>query len=136
MSIQPVKYNLGRRVPTNATLGTVGSSFAADAGSLFNFNDKRIINTISIEDIPDHGELACTYLLRANLTFYHIIVNRRELAALFDKLTGKCRLCMQHLLISLDSGEVRSFQDIRDAMSARLEITFLDAHAAAYVLKS
>jgi hypothetical protein len=41
---------------------------------------------------------------------------------------------MQHLLISLESGEVRSFQDIRDATSARLEITFLDADAAAYVL--
>ena len=41
---------------------------------------------------------------------------------------------MQHLLISLKLGEVRSFQDIRDATSARLEITFLDAHAAAYVL--
>ena len=39
-----------------------------------------------------------------------------------------------HLLISLGLGEVRSFQDIRDATSARLEITFLDAHAAAYVL--
>jgi hypothetical protein len=38
---------------------------------------------------------------------------------------------MQHLLISLESGEVRSFQDIR---SARLEITFLDADAAAYML--
>jgi hypothetical protein len=41
---------------------------------------------------------------------------------------------MQHLLISVESGEVRSFQDIRDATSTRLEITFLDAHAAAYVL--
>jgi hypothetical protein len=41
---------------------------------------------------------------------------------------------MERLLISLESGEVRNFQDIRDATSARLEITFLDAHAAAYVL--
>lgn len=41
---------------------------------------------------------------------------------------------MQRLLISLELGEVRSYQDIRDATSARLEITFLDAHAAAYVL--
>jgi hypothetical protein len=41
---------------------------------------------------------------------------------------------MQHLLISLKSGKVRSFQDIRDATSARLDITFLDANAAAYVL--
>jgi hypothetical protein len=41
---------------------------------------------------------------------------------------------MQHLLISLESGEVRSFQDIRDATSARLEITFLDADTAANVL--
>ena len=41
---------------------------------------------------------------------------------------------MQHLLISFESGEVRSFQEIRDATSARLEITFSDAHAAAYVL--
>ena len=41
---------------------------------------------------------------------------------------------MQHLLMSLESGEVGSFQDIRDATSARLEITFLDADAAAYVL--
>ena len=40
---------------------------------------------------------------------------------------------MQYLLISLES-EVRSFQDIRNATSARLEITFLDADAAAYVL--
>lgn len=62
------------------------------------------------------------------------IVNRRELVALFNKLTGKCRKCKQCLLISLESGEVRNFQDIRDATSARLEITFLDAHAAAYVL--
>ena len=37
-------------------------------------------------------------------------------------------------ILFLVSGEVRSFQDIRDATSARLEITFLDAHAAAYVL--
>lgn len=70
MSIQPVKYNLGRGLPTNATLGAVGSSFAADAGALFNFNDKRITNTISIENIPDHGELACTYLHGANLKLY------------------------------------------------------------------
>ena len=70
MSIQPVKYNLGRDVPTNATFGAVGSSIAADAGALFNLNDKRIINTISIENIPDHGELACSYLHRANLTLY------------------------------------------------------------------
>ena len=69
MSIQPVKYNLGR-VPTNVTLGAVGSSFAADAGALFNFNDKHITNTISIENIPDHGEMACTYLHRADLTLY------------------------------------------------------------------
>jgi hypothetical protein len=41
---------------------------------------------------------------------------------------------MQHLLISLESGEVRSFQDVTDATSARLDITFLDANAAAYVL--
>ena len=41
---------------------------------------------------------------------------------------------MHHLLISLGSGEVHSFQDIRDATSARLEITFLDADAAAYIL--
>ena len=68
MSIQPVKYNLGRGMPTNATLGAVGSSFAADPGALFDFNDKRIINTISIENIPDHGEFGM-YLVRANLTF-------------------------------------------------------------------
>ena len=41
---------------------------------------------------------------------------------------------MQRLLIPLESGEVRSFQDIRGATTARLEITFSDAHAAAYVL--
>ncbi|KAF8812155.1 hypothetical protein BYT27DRAFT_7160196 [Phlegmacium glaucopus] len=99
MSIQLVKYNVGRGMPANATLGPVGSSFAADAGALFNFDNKRITNTISIENIPDH-------------------VNRRELAALFDRLTG----------------EIRSFQDIRDATSARLEITFLDADAAAKAL--
>ena len=68
MSIQPVKYNLGRGVPTNAMLGAIGSSFAADASALFNFGDKRIINTISIENIPDHGELACAYVHRAELT--------------------------------------------------------------------
>lgn len=61
MSIQPAKYNIGRGMPANATLGPVGSSFAADAGALFNFNNKRITNTISIENIPDHGELASTY---------------------------------------------------------------------------
>jgi hypothetical protein len=131
MSIQPVKYNTGRGMPASATLGLVGSSFAADTSALFNFNNKRITNTISIENIPDHGELACCPT-RANLTLY--IVNRRELAALFSKLTGMCRQCVQHLLISFESGEVRSFQDIRDATSARLEITFLDADAAAYVI--
>lgn len=41
---------------------------------------------------------------------------------------------MLDLFISLESGKVRSFQDIRDATSARLEITFLDADTAAYVL--
>lgn len=89
MSTQPVKYNLGRGVSANTTLCAVGSSFAADAGALFNFNDKRIISTISIENIPDHGELTCIPPWSEPDIIY--IVNRRELAALFDKLTGKCR---------------------------------------------
>ena len=90
MSILPVKYNLGRVVPTNATLGAIGSSFAADAGSLFNFNGKHIFNTISIENIPDHGELVCALPTMSEPDIIYI-VNRRELAALFSKLTGKCR---------------------------------------------
>jgi hypothetical protein len=87
MSIQPVKYNVGRGMPASATLGLVGSSFAAEPVALFNFNNKRITNTISIENIPDHGELACTYPMERTDVLY--IVNRRELAALFDKLAGR-----------------------------------------------
>ena len=48
-------------MPANSMLGPVGSSFVADAGAFFNFNDKRIMNTISIENIPDHGVLASIY---------------------------------------------------------------------------
>lgn len=59
MSIQPVKYNIGRGMHANPALGPVGSSFAADAGALFSSNNKRITNTISIENIPDHGESIC-----------------------------------------------------------------------------
>lgn len=84
MSIQPVKYNIGQGMPANATLGT---TFATDTGALFNFNNKRITNTISIENIPDHGESAWSTGSEPDIMY---IVNRRELAALFDKLTGKC----------------------------------------------
>ncbi|KAF8965054.1 hypothetical protein BDZ97DRAFT_1813400, partial [Flammula alnicola] len=105
-SLNGVKYRFGRGTPANClpVHGNPGASFASDAGTLFNFNNIAATNNRPTNSVSVE-----------NIPNH---INRREILALFSTLIG----------------EIRSYQDIRDGLSAHLDITFVDRDAAAKAL--
>jgi len=79
------------------------------------------------------SELTCLWGCELNICI-HLIVNRRELVCLFSTLIGELHSwCLEFFFcfdILLLLGEVRSFQDIKDGPTSRLDVTFLDTDAA------